>query len=79
MNINSKGYLWPEEEKLFQHILRLNEKALAFEEGQRGTFREDYFTPYIIPVIPHEPWEFANIPIPPGIKEKVISDRKSVV
>ena len=72
ISINGEGFLWPEEEKLFAHILKLNEEALAFEESQRGTFREDYFTPYIIPVIPHEPWEFANIPIPPGIKEKVI-------
>ncbi|TFY52602.1 hypothetical protein EVJ58_g9918, partial [Rhodofomes roseus] len=43
ININSQGFLWPEEEKLFEHILRLNENALAFEESQRGTFREDYF------------------------------------
>lgn len=73
MNINPDGFLWPEEEKLFQHILLLNEKTLAFKESHRGTFREDYFTPYIIPVVPHEPWEFVNIPIPPGIKEKVIA------
>ena len=73
MKINEDGFLWPEEEKLFAHILKLNEQALAFQESHRGTFREDYFTPYIIPVVPHEPWEFANIPIPPGIKEKVIA------
>ncbi|PCH41821.1 hypothetical protein WOLCODRAFT_69862, partial [Wolfiporia cocos MD-104 SS10] len=65
MNINSGGFLWPDEERLFAHILRLNEHTLAFEECHRGTFREDYFTPYIIPVIEHEPWEFVNIPIPP--------------
>ncbi|EPT00587.1 hypothetical protein FOMPIDRAFT_1105668, partial [Fomitopsis schrenkii] len=73
MHINEDGYLWPKEEILFKHILRLNERALAFEESHRGTFREDYFTPYIIPIIPHEPWEFTNIPIPPGIKDRVIA------
>ncbi|PCH37222.1 hypothetical protein WOLCODRAFT_29945, partial [Wolfiporia cocos MD-104 SS10] len=73
MNINSGGFLWPDEERLFAHILRLNEHTLAFEECHRGTFREDYFTPYIIPVIEHEPWEFVNIPIPPGIRERVVS------
>ncbi|PCH43701.1 hypothetical protein WOLCODRAFT_75433, partial [Wolfiporia cocos MD-104 SS10] len=51
----------------------LNERVLAFEEYHRGTFCEDYFTPYIIPVIEHKPWEFVNIPIPPGIHEHVIS------
>ncbi|EPS99181.1 hypothetical protein FOMPIDRAFT_1124857 [Fomitopsis schrenkii] len=53
IKINEEGFLWPEEEKLFAHILKLNEQAQAFQESHRGTFREDYFTPYIIPVVPH--------------------------
>lgn len=72
MKINKDGFLWPEEEKLFKHIFRLNERVLAFEESDRGTFREDYFSPYIIPTIPHVPWVEKNIPIPPGIREQVI-------
>ena len=47
MKINPDGFLWPEEEKLFAHILKLNEQALAFQESHRGTFREDYFTPIL--------------------------------
>ena len=70
--INEEGWLWPEEIKLFQHIMVLNQDALAFEEDQRGTFKESYFSPYIIPVEPHTPWVYKNIPIPPGIKDKVI-------
>lgn len=73
MNINPDGFLLPEEEKLFAHILKLNDHTLAFEESHRGTFHEDYFSPYIIPIVEHEPWEFKNIPIPPEIKEKVIA------
>ena len=38
MHINEDGFLWPEEERLFKHILSLNEEALAFEEAHRGTF-----------------------------------------
>ncbi|TBU51351.1 hypothetical protein BD310DRAFT_953310 [Dichomitus squalens] len=72
ININKDGFLWPEEEKLFLHILKLNEKCIAFEDKDRGTLREDYFSPYIMPVVPHEAWKLPNIPIPPGIKEKVI-------
>jgi hypothetical protein len=30
LNVNSKGFLWPEEEKLFQQVMVLNKKALAF-------------------------------------------------
>ena len=72
MDINSAGFLYPEEEKLFIQVLLANEKALAFEETDRGTLREDYFSPYIMPTIPHSAWEERNIPIPPGIKDKVI-------
>jgi hypothetical protein len=73
IDINKEGFLTPEEEKLLIHMLVLNEKAIAFEETERGTFREDYFSPYKIPVIEHVPWAFKNIPIPPGIRDKVIA------
>lgn len=56
MNINPDKFLWPEEEKLFNHILLLNQNAFAFSDMERGTFREDYFSPYIMPTIAHEPW-----------------------
>lgn len=72
MNINPDEFLWTEEEKLFQHILKLNQNFFVFEDSQRGSFREEYFSPYVIPVVPHVPWAFSNIPIPPGIKEKVV-------
>ncbi|KAI0056167.1 hypothetical protein BV25DRAFT_1814497, partial [Artomyces pyxidatus] len=72
LEINKEGFLWPEEEKLFKHIMVLNEQALAFEDDQRGTIKESYMSPYIIPTVPHEPWVHKNIPIPPGIKNKVI-------
>ncbi|GJF00554.1 hypothetical protein PsYK624_168470 [Phanerochaete sordida] len=49
MNLNPEGFLWPEELKLFQHILLMNQNHFVFEDSQRGTFREDYFSPYIIP------------------------------
>ncbi|CAL1712335.1 unnamed protein product [Somion occarium] len=73
MNINPDGFLSLEEENLFKHILQLNQNSLVFEEEHRGTFREDYFTPYIIPTVPHIPWAYTNIPIPPGIREKVVT------
>lgn len=72
LKINPEQFLWPEEEKLFIHILKLNQNYFVFEDNQRGSFREDYFSPYVIPVVPHIPWAFPNIPIPPGIKDKVV-------
>jgi len=50
----------------------LNQHSLACKEHKRGTLKESYFTPYIIPTVPHTPWEYKNIPIPPGIQDKVI-------
>ncbi|KIK20362.1 hypothetical protein PISMIDRAFT_50160, partial [Pisolithus microcarpus 441] len=70
MKLNADNFLWPEEEKLFCHIVKLNELTNCFAD--EGNFRSDYFTPYIIPVLPHEPWEYHNIPIPPSIQDQVI-------
>ena len=72
LNVNAKGFLSPEEEKLFKHIMVINEETIAFEDAERGTLKESYFDPYIMPTVPHIPWEYRNIPIPPGIKQKVL-------
>jgi len=71
LEINT-GFLTSEEEKLFNYIMKTNEKALAFEDIERGTLRESYFSDYVIPTIPHNPWEYRNMPIPPGIMDQVI-------
>jgi hypothetical protein len=52
--------------------MELNQQALAFEDSERGTFKDEYFSPYKIATVPHVPWEYKNIPIPPGILQKVI-------
>jgi len=72
IGINTQGFLWPEEEKLFKHIILLNQDAVAFVQTDRGTLKKSYFSDYIIPTVEHIPWSFKNIPIPPGIKEDVI-------
>jgi hypothetical protein len=72
LKINNEGFLWPEEERLFTHIFSLDQDALGFEDTERGTLKESYFSPYIIPTVPHVPWAFRNIPIPPGLREKVM-------
>ena len=44
-----------------------------FEDAEQGTLKESYFDPYIFPTLPHKPWEYKNIPIPPGILDKVVA------
>ncbi len=79
LNVNQDNFLWPEEEKLFKHVLKLNEQTLPYEEKDRGTFSQEYFSDYIMPVVEHTPWEYKNIPIPPGIRQKVIEFLKSKI
>ena len=68
----SHDFLSPEERKLFLYVLIKNEAATALVDEHRGTLKESYFSPYKIPHVPHEPWQQKNIPIPPGLREKVI-------
>ncbi|KAJ7130388.1 hypothetical protein C8R44DRAFT_829748 [Mycena epipterygia] len=80
LEINKEGFLSEEEERLFIRVMELNQDALAFEDAERGTFKDEYFSPYKIATrsarvhctVPHVPWEYKNIPIPPGILQKVI-------
>jgi len=65
-------FFWPEEEKLFAQVMVQNEKALAFEETDRGTLRRITSHLTLCQTVPHTAWEEKNIPIPPGIKDKVI-------
>ena len=72
LDIDSNLDLLEEERRLLKHILVLNERSIAFEENERGTFRQDYFSDYQIPVTEHVPWMDKNIPLPPGHREEII-------
>jgi len=65
-------HLWPEERKLFRHILAANEEAFAWVETERRRFRSDYFPPVKLTVTEHKPWCRRHVPIPPAIRDKVI-------
>lgn len=53
------------------HFMCLHEGAFAWCDEERGRFREDFFPPVEFPVVEHTPWIQRNIPIPPGIYDKV--------
>lgn len=50
----------------------MHEDAFAWNEMEKGSFRDEWFDPIVIPVIEHVPWAFKNIPIPAGIRDRVI-------
>jgi len=72
MNVNQEQFLWPEEEKLVHHLIKLQEFAFAWTEDEKGKFSSDYFDPVVIPTVKHIPWSLKNIPIPPGIFSRVV-------
>jgi len=68
---NHPGFLLPAERDLLHHFMMQHESAFAWDDSERGHFREDFFPPIDIPVVPHKPWVERNIPIPPGIYDDV--------
>jgi hypothetical protein len=81
LDLDPAKWLWPEELKLVQWLVRAHEHAFAWNASERGRLNETCFLPYKIPTIPHTPWSQHNIPIPPAtlgevvriIKEKIVS------
>jgi hypothetical protein len=78
-NIDPQNFLQPEEIALAHWILRENEDGLAWDESEKGRFLEEYFDPIRIPTVEHVPWVLRNIPIAPGIRDKVIEILKSKI
>ena len=72
LQLDKNDYLTKEENKLLKHVLTINERSIAFSEEERGTFRSDYFTDYVMPVMEHEPWKEKNMPLPPGYRDKIL-------
>ncbi|KDR73892.1 hypothetical protein GALMADRAFT_71306, partial [Galerina marginata CBS 339.88] len=77
INVNPDQFLTEEEEKLVHWIIKTNEKAFAWNEMEKGAFREDYFDPIRLPVLPHIPWAEKSIPVPPGLREQLTNILKS--
>lgn len=69
--IHAGDFLWPEERKLMHHVMMEQNQTFAWDDSERGRFREDFFPPVVIPTVEHRPWIYRNIPIPPGIYDQV--------
>jgi hypothetical protein len=72
-DVNPTGFLWPEEERLVHELIKLQEKALAWTETEKGRFDPAYFDPIMFPAVEHIPWVLRNIPIPPGTHDRIIA------
>ncbi|KAJ6607546.1 hypothetical protein B0H10DRAFT_1817855, partial [Mycena sp. CBHHK59/15] len=54
-------HLWPAERQFMHNFVCLQNGVFAWDESERGRFREDFFPPIDIPVIPHTPWIQRNM------------------
>ena len=79
MPVNIDGFLWPEEENLVHYIIKIHEMAFAWDETEKGKFSDDYFDPVVIPTVEHIPWVLRNIPIPPGLYNKIVEVIKAKI
>ena len=70
-NIHLEGFLLPDERKLMHHFMSKQNEGFAWDDSERGRFREDFFPPVMMPVIEHKPWVLRNMLIPPRIYGEV--------
>ena len=69
--VHKGDFLWPEERNLMHNLMMRQNSAFAWEDDEKGRFKEEFFPPIEIPVIEHKPWVLKNIPIPPGLQGEV--------
>ncbi|KAG6859514.1 hypothetical protein C0993_003840, partial [Termitomyces sp. T159_Od127] len=62
------GFLTPAELDVLSDMMSKQNRAFAWDNTERGSFRTDFFPPVVIPTIPHVPWTEHNRPIPPGLE-----------
>lgn len=65
-------FLLPEERKLLHEVMMNQNEGFAWDDTEKGKFKEEYFPPIEIPVVEHSPWVLKNIPIPPGMHDQVM-------
>ena len=70
-SVHPAGFLWPSERALMHHFMCLQNEGFAWDDSERGRFRDDFFPPVEVPIVDHKPWVLRNIPIPPGIYHEV--------
>jgi hypothetical protein len=69
--LHNEDFMWPEERKLMHHLIAEQNEAFAWDDSERGSFKEEFFPPIEIPVVEHVPWVMKNLKIPPGSYKEV--------
>ncbi len=64
-------FLTSEERKLMHWLIAEHNEAFAWDDTERGKFKEEFFPPIEIPTVPHVPWVEKHFRIPPAIYDEV--------
>ncbi|KAF8310322.1 hypothetical protein DL93DRAFT_2062225, partial [Clavulina sp. PMI_390] len=67
-----ENFLSQEEISLLVWVLAQNEKAIAFDDSERGTFKPEYFPDYIMETVPHVPWQDPIMKVHKALKAEVV-------
>lgn len=62
--VHKGEFLWPEERRVVHDLISKQNEAFAWDDSERGRFREDFFPPVPIPTVEHTPWQHRAIKIP---------------
>jgi len=68
---HEEGFLWPEERRLMHWLIGEQNEAFAWNDAERGKFKEEYFPPVEILTVAHIPWVKKPFRIPLAIHEEV--------
>lgn len=66
------GFLSEDEIRLLIWVMRENEDAIAFNDSERGCFKEEYFPDYIMETVPHYPWKIPQAKVPLAVKDEMV-------
>lgn len=68
---HSGDFLTPDERKLMHWMISEHNEAFAWDDTERGKFKEEFFPPIEIPTVAHVPWVERHFKIPPAIYDEV--------
>jgi len=68
---HKEGFLWLEERKLMHWLIEEQNEAFAWDDTERGKFKEEYFSPVKILMVTQILWVEKPFRIPPAIHEEV--------
>lgn len=64
-------FLWAEERKLLHSFIMKHNSGFAWDDSERGEFKEEFFPAVEFPLVEHIPWVLKSIPITPGDYDEI--------